>query len=128
MDAKNHPVISVLGDQRRFVVPIFSASTPDASTKAHELTHWTGHETRLARTFGKRFGDDNYSREELVAAFLCADLRVRREPREDHAAYIEHWLGILKEDKRANFSAAVHVQRAADLLHALQPQQSGVAA
>jgi antirestriction protein ArdC len=63
------------------------------ATLAHELTHWTRHPSRLDRDFGrKRFGDEGYAREELVAelgaAFLCADLGLRLEDRADHAAYI----------------------------------------
>jgi len=95
-----------------------------AAIKAHELIHWTGHESRMAREFGKRFGDSAYAREELVAelgaAFLCADLGVTPEPREDHAAYLASWLKVLREDKRAIFSAAAHAQRAADFLHGRQ--------
>ncbi|MGE8134058.1 zincin-like metallopeptidase domain-containing protein [Novosphingobium subterraneum] len=59
---------------------------------------------------------------ELGAAFLCADLSLSPEPRDEHAAYINNWLKVLKEDKRAIFSAAAHAQRAADYLHSLQPQ------
>jgi antirestriction protein ArdC len=96
------------------------------ATELHELTHWTKHERRLNRDFGRqRFSDMGYAREELVAelgaAFLCADLNITPETREDHAAYLGHWLNILKEDKRAIFSAAAHAQRAADYLHGLQP-------
>ena len=95
-----------------------------AATKAHELIHWTGHESRNAREFGKRFGDDAYAFEELVAelgaAFLCADLGITPEVRDDHAAYLGHWLQVLKQDKRAIFSAASHAQRAADYLQGLQ--------
>lgn len=103
-----------------------------AATKAHELTHWTKHKDRLDRDFGRaRFGDEGYSREELVAelgaAFLCASLGITPEPREDHASYIEHWLKVLKEDKRAIFSAAAHAQRAVDYLHALQPKEPAAA-
>jgi antirestriction protein ArdC len=95
------------------------------ATEAHEATHWTMHETRLARSFGtKRWGDEGYAVEELVAelgaAFLCADLELTPEPREDHAAYLDHWLKVLKADSRAIFSAASHAQRAADFLHGLQ--------
>jgi antirestriction protein ArdC len=98
------------------------------ATALHELTHWTKHATRLNRNFeGKRFGDTGYAREELVAelgaAFLCADLGITPEVRDDHAAYLGHWLAVLKEDKRAIFSAAAHAQRAADYLCGLQPQQ-----
>ena len=103
------------------------------ATALHELTHWTKHERRLERDFSaKRFGDQGYAREELVAelgaAFLCADLGITPEIRDDHAAYLGHWLKVLKEDKRAIFSAAAHAQRAADYLHRLQPQQEIAAA
>jgi antirestriction protein ArdC len=95
-------------------------------TLAHELTHWTRHPTRLAREFGRqRWGDEAYSVEELVAelgsAFLCADLGITPEVRDDHASYIASWLKVLRNDKRAVFAAAAHAQRAADYLHQLQP-------
>ena len=94
------------------------------ATLAHELTHWTKHDKRLARDFGrKRWGDEGYAREELVAelgsAFLAAELGLYLEPREDHAAYIGSWLRVLKEDKRAIFQAAAHAQRAVDYLNRL---------
>ena len=96
------------------------------ATLGHEMTHWTRHPTRLDRDFGRgRFGDENYAREELVAelgaAFLCADLRLALEPREDHAAYVASWLQVLKNDKRFIVSAAAHAQRAVAHLHGLQP-------
>jgi antirestriction protein ArdC len=70
-----------------------------------------------------------YAIEELVAeigvaAFLCADLGIRPETRDDHAAYIASWLKVLKDDKRAIFTAASHAQEAADYLHGLQPQEA----
>lgn len=98
------------------------------STLLHEGTHWSGADKRLDRVFGKRFGDDAYAAEELVAelgsAFLCADLGVTPEPGEDHASYIDHWLKVLKGDKKAIFTAAAHAQRAADFPHGLQPSPS----
>ncbi len=97
------------------------------ATLAHELAHWTKHPARLDRNCDrKRFGDDGYAREELVAeigaAFLCCDLGITPEPREDHASYLAHWLEVLKEDKRAIFQAAAHAQKAVEHLHGLQPQ------
>ena len=91
------------------------------ATLLHELTHWTRHETRLNREFGrKRWGDAGYATEELVAelgaAFLCADLGITPEVRDDHAAYIATWLEVLRHDKRAIFTAAAHAQRAVDYL------------
>jgi antirestriction protein ArdC len=96
-----------------------------AATLAHELTHWTKHPQRLARDMGRvRFGDEGYAKEELVAelgsAFLCADLQITPEVREDHAAYIASWLNALHDDKQLIFTAATHAQRAADYLHGLQ--------
>jgi len=58
---------------------------------------------------------------EIGAAFLCADLGITPETRDDHAAYIASWLKVLKDDKRAIFTAASHAQKAADYLHGLQP-------
>ena len=57
---------------------------------------------------------------ELGAAFVCADLELATEPRDEHAAYIASWLKALKDDNRAIFAAAAHAQRAADHLNALQ--------
>jgi antirestriction protein ArdC len=57
---------------------------------------------------------------ELGAAVLCADLSLTPEPRDDHAAYIASWLKVLKNDRRAIFTAAAHAQRAADFLASLQ--------
>jgi antirestriction protein ArdC len=96
------------------------------ATLSHETTHWTRHKTRLDRDFGrKRWGDEGYAMEELVAelgsAFLAADLGITPEVREDHAAYIESWLKVLKNDKRAIFTAAAHAQKAAAFLHDKQP-------
>jgi antirestriction protein ArdC len=103
------------------------------ATLAHELTHYTRHPSRLNREFGRqRWGDEGYAMEELVAelgaAFLCADLGLTLEIRDDHAAYIGSWLKALKNDKRAVFTAAGHAQRAADFLHGLQPKPVEAAA
>jgi antirestriction protein ArdC len=70
---------------------------------------------RVDRDLGrKRFADAGYTMEELVAeigaAFLCADLGIAPETRDDHAAYIASWLKVLKDDKRAIFTAASHAQ------------------
>ncbi len=103
------------------------------STLAHELTHWTKHPARLARDFGrKQWGDAGYAQEELVAelgaAFLCAELELAAEAREDNASYIANWLEILKNDTRFIFKAAAHAQRAADYLRAFSGGDDGTAA
>lgn len=90
------------------------------ATLLHELVHWSGAEHRLARTFGKRFGDQAYAMEELVAelgaAFLCADLGLSSSPRPDHARYLASWLKVLKTDNRAIFTAASSAAKAAEWL------------
>jgi antirestriction protein ArdC len=89
-------------------------------TRAHETSHWTSQERRCNRELGKRFGDNAYSMEELIAeltaAFICAHLGLSSEPRPDHALYIASWLRVLKADKRAIFTAASKAQQAADYL------------
>ena len=103
------------------------------ATLAHEMTHWTMHEDRLNRHFGRKtFGDEGYAHEELVAelgaAFLSAELGITPETREDHAAYINSWLEVLRRDKRAIFSAAAHAQRAVEHLQSYQLETAGDAA
>jgi antirestriction protein ArdC len=84
----------------------------------HELAHWTGHPTRLARPLCGDFGSPDYAREELVAelasAFVCAALGIAGKL--THAEYLGAWLAILRADKRAIFAAAAGARRAADYL------------
>jgi len=99
-------------------------------TLGHESCHWTKAPARLDRDFSREFrgrkkwGDEASAMEELVAelgaAFLCADLELTPQISDDHAPYIASWLKVLKEHKRAIFTAAAHAQRAADFLHGLQ--------
>ena len=95
------------------------------STVLHELTHWTAPAHRCDRQLGKRFGDQAYAMEELVAelgaAFLCADLQVTAEPRLDHAQYLASWLTVLKADKKAIFTAASKASAAASYLAGSEP-------
>ncbi len=116
----------------RFIGSATSSATESYyATLLHELTHWTGHAKRCDRQFGERFGDNAYAMEELVAelgaAFLCADIGVSPELRPDHAQYIEHWLKVMKADKKAIFTAASQAAKAADFLKALQPERKETA-
>jgi len=115
----------------RITMPFFETFIDAESfyaTLAHEAAHATRHPRRLNRDFGrKRWGDEGYAMEELVAeitsAYLCADLGLSplADPRDEHAAYIASWIKVLQNDKRAIFTAAAHAQRAAAFLHDLQP-------
>jgi antirestriction protein ArdC len=91
------------------------------ATVFHELVHWTGAKHRENREFGKRFGDNAYAFEELVAemgaAFLCQDYRIQGELR--HAGYLQSWLKVLRADSKAIFKAAALSQKAADYINAL---------
>lgn len=110
-------------DRRRFTgTETTTAAEGFYSTLAHELVHWSGAEKRLDRDLSGRFGDESYAIEELVAelgaAFLCADLGITPEPREDHACYIKNWLAVLKNDKKAIFTAAAKASQAVTWLRA----------
>ncbi len=98
--------------------PAFAHQIDFYRTALHELGHWTGHTSRLARTFGARFGDSVYAREELCAeltsAFLCASLGI--VPTVRHADYLASWLSVLREDSRAIFKAASQASKAAEYL------------
>jgi antirestriction protein ArdC len=90
------------------------------ATLAHELSHWTGHESRLARQLGGRFGSEVYAMEELVAelssAILGAELGLPVEHLDHHASYVASWLKVLKADSRAIFTVAAKAEEAASLL------------
>ncbi len=85
-------------------------------TALHELTHATGHHSRLNRNLANSFGSKDYAREELVAemgsAFLCAALGI--QPTVRHSDYLASWLEVLCEDNRAIFRAASQASKAAD--------------
>jgi antirestriction protein ArdC len=93
-----------------------------ASVRAHESAHWSGHSSRLARTFGRRFGDDAYSVEELVAemcsGFVCAELGLPNELHDSHASYVAEWLRVLRADSTAVIHAAAKAEQAFKYLRA----------
>jgi antirestriction protein ArdC len=99
----------------------FKSAAHFYGTAFHELGHWTGHESRLNRDLRLRFGDRSYAAEELVAelcaAFLCAEFSIDGDMR--HAGYIQSWIGLLKHDCRAFFTACSKAQAAADYLRGL---------
>lgn len=90
------------------------------ATLAHELSHWTGHESRLARQMGGRFGSEAYAMEELVAelssAILGAELGLPVEHLDHHASYLASWLRVLKADSRAILAVAAKAEEASSLL------------
>jgi antirestriction protein ArdC len=98
------------------------------SVLGHEAVHASGAAHRLNRDLMPRFAEESYAMEELVAelgaAFLCSALGLANEPRQEHAAYLSSWLKVLRQDKRAIFTAASKAQKAVDWmrLHADEQQ------
>lgn len=94
------------------------------STLFHEMIHSTGHKNRLARpgvtTSNVAFGDEVYSKEELVAemgaAMLCGVAGIDNNTIENSASYIKSWLNVLKEDHKMVVQAAQQAQKASDLI------------
>jgi len=102
---------------------IFSSEEEYYSTLFHELTHSTGHETRLNRktlTDLCPFGSTNYSKEELIAemgaAFLCGHAGIKNKTIDNSAAYIREWVRKFKDKPKMVVTAAAQAQKAADLI------------
>lgn len=91
------------------------------ATYFHELSHWTGHTSRLNRIESTKFGTEQYSREELVAemsaCFLCTETGIVMDDLfQNTAAYLKSWIGVLKADARILMTAASAAERAARFL------------
>jgi antirestriction protein ArdC len=95
----------------------FATEADYYGTLYHELTHSTGHKSRLDRLTPATFGSEGYSKEELVAemgsAFLCGVAGIERQL-EHSASYIAGWLKALKADPKLVVNAAACAQKAAD--------------
>jgi len=98
---------------------LFNTAEDFYATAFHELTHWTGNKARLNRDMSGRFGSESYAAEELVAelgaAFLTAELGMDGTHLQ-HESYLAGWLRVLKQDKRAIFTAASMATKAATFL------------
>jgi antirestriction protein ArdC len=98
----------------------FETTAAFAATWAHEAIHSTGHQSRLMRDLSGRMGTASYAREELVAelgAFLlCRRLEVD-SCAENHAAYLGHWVEILRESPRVLLKILSDARKAADLIY-----------
>jgi antirestriction protein ArdC len=93
------------------------------STLFHELTHSTGHPSRVGREGimeHNPFGSEDYSKEELVAemgaAMLCGVAGIESRTLDNSAAYLQSWISRLKSDSRLIVSAASQAQKAADYI------------
>jgi antirestriction protein ArdC len=103
---------------------VFESTEEYYSVFFHELTHATGHASRLNRfqkdSLVAPFGSPEYSNEELVAeigaAFLCAQAGIEQATLKNSAAYIQGWLKALENDHRLILHAAGQAQKAADFI------------
>jgi antirestriction protein ArdC len=90
------------------------------SVLSHEVAHWSGSPQRLNRDLTGRFGSEAYAWEELIAqlsaSFVCAQLQLPCDPETDDAPYIQSWLEVLRNDKKAIFTAASKAQEVAAYL------------
>lgn len=95
--------------------------SPEAfyATALHELTHWTGHESRLARDLSGAFGSESYAREEMVAEtashIMGVELGIGHDPTQ-HAAYIHHWMNIAKAEPNSLYTAASAAEKVCDFV------------
>ena len=116
----------MLAEDRVYMPPFESFHDAESyyATLTHETVHWTRHPSRLNRSFPGA-GGVAYAKEELVAeigsAFLCVDLEVTPEPREDHSSYIDAWVKALKGDNKVIFRAASAATKAVEWLHERAP-------
>lgn len=100
----------------------FNSVSEYYSTTFHELTHSTGHSSRLNRLKATaHFGNDDYGQEELIAEIGAAallnyaGLETKKSLR-NNAAYIGSWLNALKNDKRMIIQASGAASKAVDLI------------
>jgi antirestriction protein ArdC len=104
-------------------IETFDSSEEYYSTLFHELTHSTGHETRLNRRGSdvpRHFGDKEYSKEELIAemgaAFLCGHCQIENKTIDNSAAYIANWLRKFRDDAKMVIMAGGAAQKAVDFI------------
>ena len=98
----------------------FESTAEYYSTAFHELTHSTGHSSRLDRLSKTAFfGSDAYSKEELIAeigaAALVSHCGIETSSSfRNNVAYIQNWLQALRNDKRLIVSASGKAEKAVD--------------
>jgi putative DNA primase/helicase len=92
----------------------FEAADQYYATALHELGHWTGHSTRLARDLAHPFGSEGYAREELraeIASMILGDeLGIGHDPQQ-HVAYVGSWIKALQDDPLEIFRAAADAEK-----------------
>lgn len=98
----------------------FHEPTEYYSTALHELSHWTGHSSRLNRDFSKDKNTQKYAREELRAeigsAMICMMLGINPKISENNKAYIKSWISHLKEEPKEILRACGDAEKISDYI------------
>ena len=106
----------------RIIVPKredFSSIDAFYATALHELGHATGHKSRLDRDLSGKFGSESYAREELsveVFSFMCGERLQIGHDGAQHAAYLKHWVKIVRDDPKAILTACRNAEKMCDFL------------
>jgi len=125
--------IEHLGDQPQYNVKTDTIYMPEKSlfhnkegyysTVLHELGHWTGHETRIDRKIVENYSNMNFRAKEELIAEICSmfvqpevGLKLSEEHRQNQAAYVQHYINMLKKDPNDFFRAAAAAEKAADFI------------
>lgn len=99
--------------------------TEYAATFAHEMTHATGHKSRLAREMGME--TEKYAYEELIAeigaGMVCSFIGYDYAFSKNNLAYLKSWLKVFKDDPKKIVSACSQAQKAADYLIGAQEEE-----
>jgi antirestriction protein ArdC len=102
---------------------LFGSAEEYYSTLFHELTHSTGHKSRVGRDGIEevaQFGSESYSKEELIAemgaAMLCGITGIAPATIENSASYLQCWINRLRGDSKLLVSAASAAQKACDFI------------
>jgi antirestriction protein ArdC len=109
--------------EEEIIIPVksqFKTGEAYYSTALHEMTHSTGHKSRLNRNFGVKFGDERYAREELVAeltgALTAQSIGISTHIQKENAQYLKHWLECLKKEPNFLLSTMSDVNKASAMI------------
>jgi antirestriction protein ArdC len=131
----NSGAVVRIGGERAFYSPVtdhiqipprhaFHSASGWSSTILHEMSHWSGAESRLNRDLRNKFGSHDYAREEvrveIAQHFVCSELGLPCDF-DNTTAYLASWLETLKSDRKEVFRAAADAQRIADYLLSFHP-------
>ena len=109
----------------KVVIPLrdtFETNYSYYATQLHELSHSTGHKTRLSRNIENYFGTEEYAKEELRAeissSFLMQKFKLKYDQRHlnNHKAYIQSWIKVLKNNPQELFNAISDSNKIVDYL------------